>query len=159
MLGISGNTSPTYRENRMATSNTYYRMGIAAGKNMNFPNPSWSTLQSDVGIDGAMGNFMRLMEDWSQNPTTSSTSCGSGASSSKDCLNYFGSIVSLYYSPYDTGIFKCGGCWEVYINGNRNYIFDEDFTNPYGLPPGTPMFHDVETLGYRQLYATRKAGH
>ena len=153
MLGVSGSTSPTYRQNRMATPNTYYRMGIASGKNMNFPSPgssgtaAWTpaVTQNDIGIDGAVGNFMRLMEDWSQSP----------GSSSKDTLNYFGSIVSLYYSTYDTGIFKCGGCWEVYVNGDRNYIFDEDFTNPYGLPPGTPMFHDVESLSYRQLLTTR----
>ena len=144
-MGISSNYSPTVRENRMATPNTYFRMGIVSGKNMNFPNPSWSSLQNDVGIDGAMGNFMRLLEDWSQ----------SSGSSSKDTLNYFGSIVSLYYSTYDTGIFKCGGCWVVYVNGNRNYIFDSDFSNPYQLPPGTPMFHDVETLSYRQLLTGR----
>ena len=42
-LGISGNTSPTARVNRFATANTYYRMGIVGGKNMNFPNPTWST--------------------------------------------------------------------------------------------------------------------
>jgi hypothetical protein len=154
-MGIASNYSPTVRENRMATPNTYYRMGIVSGKNMNFPDPSWdlSTVY-DVGIDGAVGNFMRLMEDWSQNPAGSTTSCGS-ASSTKDCLHYFGSIVSLYYSTYDTGIFKCGSCWEVYANGNRNYIFDEDFTNPYQLPPGTPMFHDVETLNYRQVLTGR----
>jgi len=147
-MGISGNTSPTYRENRMATPNTYYRVAIASGKNMMFPSPSWVVGQNDVGIDGAVGNFMRLLEDWSQSP----------GSSSKDTLNYKGSLVSLYYSTYDTGIFKCGSCWEVYVNGDRNYIFDSDFTSPYGLPPGTPMFHDVETLGYRQLFAKRQSG-
>ncbi len=146
-MGVSGSTSPTYRQNRPATPNTYYRVAIASGKNMMFPSPSWVVGQNDVGIDGAVGNFMRLLEDWSTGPT------GGG----NDYLNYKGSLVSLYYSTYDTGIFKCGGCWEVYTNGNRNYIFDSDFTNPYGLPPGTPMFHDVETLGYRQLLATRQS--
>jgi len=70
-------------------------------------------------------------------------------------LNYFGSIVSLYYATYDTGIFKCGSCSQVYTNGDRNYIFDADFTSPQGLPPGTPMFRDVESLSYRQAFATR----
>ncbi|MGA8068454.1 MAG: hypothetical protein WCA47_14090 [Terriglobales bacterium] len=135
-LGVSGSTSPTYRQNRPASTQTYYRVAIASGKNMNFTSPSWVTSANDVGIDGAVGNFMRLLEDW-------------GSST----LNYKGSIVSLYYSTYETGIFKC--CQEVYVNGNRNYIFDLDFNSPYGLPPGTPMFHDVETLGYRQMFSAR----
>ena len=61
--------------------------------------------------------------------------------------------MSLYYATYDTGIFKC--CSTVIHPPTRNYIFDADFTIPSGLPPGTPMFRDVETLSYRQLFTTR----
>lgn len=145
MMGVSGSTSPTYRQNRLGSPNTYYRLAIAAGKNMNFQSPSWVVGQNDVGIDGALGNFMRLLEDWSSSPS----------STANDTLNYRGSLVSLYYATYNTGIFKCGGCWEVYVNGDRNYLFDLDFSSPYGLPPGTPTFHDVESLSYRQVFTTR----
>ena len=71
----------------------------------------------------------------------------------EDTLNYKGSLVSLYYSTYNTGIYKC--CNTVYDPPTRNYCFDLDFTTPGGLPPGTPMFRDVESLGYRQLFTTR----
>jgi hypothetical protein len=30
-----------------------------------------------------------------------------------------------------------------------------DFANPAGLPPGTPLFRDVNSLGYRQLFTAR----
>jgi len=62
----------------------------------------------------------------------------------------------LYYSTYNTGFYKC--CVAVYFNGTRNFSFDADFKNPAGLPPGTPTFRDVESLGYRQVYATRLTG-
>jgi hypothetical protein len=62
-------------------------------------------------------------------------------------------MASLYYSTYNTGFFKC--CTAVYGVPTRNFIFDADFTNPAGLPPGTPMFRDVESLGYRQLFTAR----
>ncbi len=117
-------------------------MAIAGGKTIRFTFPSWA-ISSDypMGTDGGIGNFLRLLEDWynGNNPYT---------------LNYGGSLVSLYFSTYNTGIFKC--CiYSVYAPPTRKYIFDTDFTTPQGLPPGTPMFKDVETLGYRQLFTTR----
>ena len=35
--------------------------------------------------------------------------------------------------------------------GTRNFNFDVDFLLPDKLPPGTPMFRDVNTLTFRQL--------
>lgn len=121
--------------NRNATT-TYYRVAIAGGKNINFPQPTWAGAPQDFGTDGGVHNFLRYLENWG-NAT----------------LNYKGSIVSLYYSTYNTGVYKC--CTDVYSPPTRNYVFDSDFTTPSGLPPGTPMFRDVETLSYRQLFATR----
>ena len=146
-MGKNDNSSPTTIWNRLPSANTYYRMGIVSGKSTNFASPSWvNSSIGDVGVDGGVGNFMRLLENWGYNPS------GSG----NDTLNYYGSMVNLYYQNYNTGIFKCGGnCWEVYYFGNRHFIFDTDFNNPYNLPPGTPLFHDVETLGYRQLFTPR----
>ncbi|MGD0791798.1 MAG: hypothetical protein ABR920_08510 [Terriglobales bacterium] len=147
MVGIPGNTDVTYRVNggnyagnREATT-TSYRVAIAGGKNMAFPFPNWANTNPDYpfGTDGGVGNFLRFLEDWSG-----------------QALNYGGSLVSLYYSTYNTGIFKC--CtYAVYSPPTRNYVFDVDFTLPggVGLPPGTPLFRDVETLGYRQLFTTR----
>ena len=71
--------------NRNATD-TYYRMAIASGKNMNFPQPTGGG--NDFGTDGGVHNFLRYVE---AGPT----------------LYYRGSLISLYYSEYATGIFKC----------------------------------------------------
>ncbi len=65
-------------------------------------------------------------------------------------VNYAGSLISMYYSQYDTGMFKC--CNSVYGAPTRNYFFDTQFLNPTNLPPGTPMFQDVVSLGFHQNF-------
>jgi hypothetical protein len=114
---------------------TYYRVAVASGKNMNFPFPGWETnADYGFGTDGGVHNFLRFLEDW-------------GGST----LNYEGSLVSLYYATYATGLFKCCN-YSVYTPPTRNYIFDPDFTVPQNLPPGTPMFRDIDNLSYRQSF-------
>ncbi len=123
--------------NRWA-STTYYRVAVAGGKNVNFPFPGWETaVDYGFGTDGGVHNFLRFIEDW-QDP---------GAT-----LNYMGSLVSLYYSTYNTGTFKCCA-YSVYQPPTRNYIFDPNFTQPQNLPPGTPFFRDIDNLSYRQNFA------
>jgi hypothetical protein len=114
--------------NRNANT-TYYRLAIAGGKNMNFPQPAGTG--ADFGTDGGVHNFLRYIESWG------------GAT-----LSYRGSLVSLYYSEYATGTFKC--CTLVYGPPNRNYYFDSAFLDPAKLPPGTPMLQDVVNLTYWQ---------
>jgi hypothetical protein len=126
-------TSPTTLGARAAVT-SYYRLAIAGGKNMNFPKPNWGA--QDYGTDGGTHNFLRYLENWGG-----------------QTLWYKGSLVSLYYSTYNTGVFKC--CAVVYSAPGRKYSFDADFALPGGLPPGTPLFRDVDTLGYRQLFAVR----
>jgi hypothetical protein len=130
---LNGFANPTTVGGRNGTP-TYYRLAIAGGKNMNFPKPA-AFGGNDFGTDGGTHNFLRYLETWG------------GA------LSYKGSLVSLYYSTYLTGVFKC--CTVVYGPPVRNYSFDADFALPAGLPPGTPLFRDVDTLGYRQVFATR----
>jgi hypothetical protein len=136
-VGFGGDGTVTNPGNRNATT-SYYRIAVAGGKNINFPQPTGWAAAQDYGTDGGVHNFLRYLENWGG-----------------QTLNYKGSIVSLYYSTYGTGVYKC--CTTVYSPPARNYIFDLDFESPGGLPPGTPMFRDVETLSYRQLFATRKA--
>jgi hypothetical protein len=138
----NGNWSPTMAQYNRPAVTTYYRVAIAGGKNIAFPFPSWeNSTDYGFGTDGGVHNFLRFLEDWQ---TTNSQ------------LYYGGSLVSLYYATYNTGVFKC--CeYSVYQPPVRHYMFDSDFTLPQGLPPGTPMFRDVETLSYRQLFATRQA--
>ncbi len=113
-----------------AGNTTWYRMAVAAGKTLAFPQPAWGG--QDMGTDGGMHNFLRYIESWG------------------GTLNYEGSLVSLYYSQYATGIFKC--CATVYSPPNRQYQFDQLFLTPANLPPGTPMFQDVVNLSYRQNF-------
>ncbi|MBV9181571.1 MAG: hypothetical protein JO356_09670, partial [Acidobacteria bacterium] len=128
---------PTNPTNRVAT-NTYYRVAVAGGKNINLPIPNWAGGNDyPYATDGGLGNFLRFLEDWTGKK-----------------LNYQGSLVSLYYSTYATGPFKC--CtYSVYTPPIRNYVFDSDFAVPQGLPPGTPMFRDIDALSYRQSFNSR----
>lgn len=135
-LGFGGDGTVTTTGNRNAAT-TYYRVAVAGGKNINFPQPTWGAA-NDYGTDGGVHNFLRYLENW-------------GGQS----FHYKGSLVSLYYATYGTGVYKC--CTTVYSAPTRNDVFDLDFETPSGLPPGTPMFRDVETLSYRQLFTTRQA--
>jgi Tfp pilus assembly protein PilX len=115
---------------RAPNTPTYYRLAIASGKNINFPQPAGTG--QDFGTDGGVHNFLRYIESWG----------GSGG------LYYRGSLVSLYYSQYATGTFKC--CTLVYGPPPRYYYFDSAFLDPAKLPPGTPMLQDVVNLTYWQ---------
>jgi hypothetical protein len=115
---------------------TYFRVAIASGKNLNFPMPAWGgspAVPNDFGTDGGVHNFLRYLEDW-------------GNSTS----NYMGSMVSLYYSQYATGIYKC--CNTVYSPPDRKYAFDLDFLDMTKMPPGTPKFRDVVDVGFQQVF-------
>ncbi|HEY6766401.1 MAG TPA: PilX N-terminal domain-containing pilus assembly protein [Candidatus Sulfotelmatobacter sp.] len=116
---------------------SYYRMAIAAGKSVPFPEPAWAIAAGlkDFGTDGGMHNFLRYLENRGANGAT---------------VNYAGSLISMYYSQYATGVFKC--CNAVYGAPTRNYFFDTQFLNPNNLPPGTPMFQDVVSLSYHQSF-------
>jgi hypothetical protein len=111
-------------------------MGVVSGKGMNFTWPSAGSPHYLFGTDGGVGNFLRLLEDWLN---TSSS------------INYRGSIVSLFTSRQATGTFKYTANQNVYSYSDRNFTFDSDFLMPALLPPGTPMFRDVNTLTFRQL--------
>jgi hypothetical protein len=117
--------------NRSAGTDAYYRMAVSGGKNIPFPQPSWGA--QDYGTDGGMHNFLRYIENW-------------GSVN----LWYNGSLVSMYYAEYATGVFKC--CNVVYSPPTRKYYFDTLFLSPQNLPPGTPTFQDVVNLNYHENF-------
>jgi hypothetical protein len=123
---------PTTPGNRAPGAPAYYRMAISGGKNIPFPIPGFAGVSNDFGTDGGLHNFLRYLESWGQP------------------LNYDGSLVSMYYSEYNTGTFKC--CTTVYSPPTRNYYFDVLFLNPANLPPATPEFQDIDTLSYHQNF-------
>lgn len=109
---------------------TFYRVAIAAGKTVSFPQPGGTG--QDFGTDGGVHNFLRYIENWGG-----------------QTLNYRGSIINLFYSRQAVGTFKC--CNLVYSPPSRGYQFDVEFLNPQLLPPRTPLFRDINTTGFTQM--------
>jgi hypothetical protein len=125
-------TNPTDSTQRPATV-TGYRMAIVTGKGQYFPQPSGT--DASFGSDGGAHNFVRSLENWDTSGTIH---------------RYRGSLVSFFLNRQAVGVFKCCD-QDAYNRGDRAWAFDTDFLLPTKLPPGTPMFRDVNTLTFRQL--------
>jgi len=127
--------SPFNVNARQAPNDSWYRLGVVAGKQISFPKPAWDTTtidgSQDFGTDGGVHNFLRFLENWNST------------------LHYEGSIVSMFYSRQANGLFNSGS--NNYSPPTRGYSFDVNFLNPNLLPPRTPMFRDVNTTGFTQL--------
>jgi hypothetical protein len=102
------------------------------GKGPYFTRPTHYVTSEDFGTDGGIHNFLRYIENWSN-----------------QTLNYRGSLVSLFYNRQATGVFK--RCGTIYQPPSRGYNFDVEFLQPQLLPPRTPLFRDVNTTGFTQL--------
>lgn len=137
-IPISGGSNDRY------AITTYYRTAIAAGKTIAFNN-GLNNPDAYFGMDGGVHNFLRFLENWG--------GASPAGPSGQQSLYYKGSMVSLYWSQYATGTFKC--CTLVYQPPNRQYYFDPLFSSPQNLPPGTPMFRNVDDLSYRQNMIAR----
>jgi len=125
---------PDISADRSPSAQAYYRTAISGGKSIPFPQPTWTNVANDFGTDGGMHNFLRYLESWGQT------------------LNYDGSLVSMYYSEYNTGTYKDGPGGDVYAPPPRNYYFDVLFLTPSNLPPATPQFQDIDNLSYHQNF-------
>lgn len=134
-----GQGVPALQPNRIAVT-SYYRVAVAGGKTIAFNNTT-GVPDTFFGSDGGIHNFLRFMEDWG------------GFGGGQQQLFYKGSLVSLYWNAYATGTFKC--CNMVYNPPDRQYTFDPLFQLPQNLPPGTPMFRNVDNLSYRQNQVAR----
>jgi hypothetical protein len=127
--------NPNSSTNRPATT-TGYRFAVVTGKSLAFPYPTTGTPNFLFGTDGGAGNFLRMMENWRLTGVD---------------LNYRGSMVSLFIAQQATGTFKYHATPVVYDYADRNFKFDDEFLQPALLPPGTPMFRDVNLLSFRQI--------
>ncbi len=147
-INSAGQNYPASPQNRIAVT-SYYRVAVAGGKTIAFTNTAQNP-EFAFGMDGGIHNFLRFLEDWGGVPSPP----GSGAATvSPQSLWYEGSLVSLYWNTYATGTFKC--CGLVYNPPDRQYTFDPLFSIPSNLPPGTPMFRNVDNLSYRQNQVAR----
>jgi hypothetical protein len=134
-------TTTTATPERCPTADAYYRVAVSGGKNIPFPQPGWAVGNNnlkDFGTDGGMHNFLRYLENWGN-----------------QTLHFNGSLVSMYYSEYNTGTFKC--CTVVYSPPTRDYYFDVLFLSPANLPPATPEFQDIVNLSYHQNFTPGNA--
>ena len=57
-------------------------------------------------------------------------------------------MATLYYNRQAVGTYKC--CTTVYGAPIRSFVFDADFPQPALLPPLTPMFRDLNVIGFSQ---------
>ena len=115
--------------NRPRAAQSYYRVAVLAGKGPSFTLVAADNAQPDFGTDGGAHNFLRLLE-------------GGGT------FNYRGSMATLFYSRQAVGTYKC--CTTVYGPPTRAYVFDQDFIQPALLPPLTPMFRDLNVVGFSE---------
>jgi hypothetical protein len=133
------NTAAPAGRNRATQS--YYRVAILAGKATTFPLPTDPNATIAEGTDGGMHNFLRMLEGGAAGTTT---------------VNYRGSMATLFFSRQATGNFKCcsnsasGGDGIVYSVPVRAFQFDADFLTPALLPPNTPVFRDMNAVGFSQ---------
>ncbi|MEW5981364.1 MAG: pilus assembly PilX N-terminal domain-containing protein [Acidobacteriota bacterium] len=125
---------PHRAASRPAT-NTWYRVAILAGKGVKFPRPTAGSPPINFGTDGGVHNFLRYLESWSN-----------------DTVYYRGSLASLYYNRQAVGVFKDGSNTYDFPNV-RDFRFDIDFLDMNLLPPRTPLFRDVNVLGFTQILA------
>jgi hypothetical protein len=122
--------SPNDKAGRPAVT-TGYRFAMVGGKSVAFAKPAWATA-GDWGTDGGVHNFMRMLENWGGDTTW-----------------YRGAMISLYTARQFIGTYKFNS--NIYSPGTRAFSFDTDFLDPTLLPPGTPMFRDINTLRFRQI--------
>lgn len=123
-------------------STTSYRFAAIAGKGLSFPycGGACGSPGHLYGTDGGAGNFFRLLEDWG------------ATGSSPEGIRYRGSIISLHVNRQAVGAYKfTSSNNHIYNAGPRNFTYDSDFLIPDELPPGTPMFRDINTLQFRQI--------
>jgi len=125
-------SSPYDIAGRARSANTWYRVAIIAGKGPIFANPAGTG--ATFGTDGGAHSFLRFLEGNGPNPNT---------------IHYLGSLATFFYHRQAIGAFRCCGAL-VYGVPARDYKFDTDFLDPSKLPPLTPVFRDLNTLGFSQ---------
>ncbi len=122
---------PFALSSRTATETTV-RFAMLAGDARSSYENSPNQGGSDPRLTGGVHNFKRFLENWS------------GVR-----LNYAGSLINLFNSRNNNGAFKC--CSKVYSPPTRNWVFDATFLDPTRLPPGTPMFQNIQLTGFERM--------
>jgi hypothetical protein len=119
------------------TSETSVRAGIIAGNNLSAMsgNPDQGN-GADSRLSGGLHNFPRFLEDWN---------------TASRRWNFVGSLIPLYHSTQAMGPWWYVNPYSLYYAPIRDWAFDDTFTDPNRLPPGTPSFQHIEPTGFRQV--------
>lgn len=75
---------------------------------------------------------------------------GANEGAAPDAVHYRGSLATFFYNRQAVGIFKGSGNVVYNIPAFRDYMFDVDFLDPALLPPNTPVFRDMNAVGFSQ---------
>jgi Tfp pilus assembly protein PilV len=127
-----------YESNNRLAATTYYRFASMAGKGIAFNEPFTN---SRAGSDGGVNNYARFLENWFE-----------------VTFHYRGSMIGLWYNRQAVAPFRnatsSGGNPvnnNAYYPPERDIQFDTDFLTMSKLPPATPMFRDINVLGFTQV--------
>lgn len=131
--------SPYAVGGRPRSGHTWYRVAIIAGKGRIFPRPS-NGEGATFGTDGGVHSFLRFLE-------------GDGGDNT---IHYRGSMATFFFNRQAVSPFKCCS-GVVYSVPTRAYSFDVAFLNPAQLPPLTPVFRDLNSLGFTQTFRDEDA--
>jgi hypothetical protein len=139
---------PYQADNYRTPRNTVYRFGLIGGFTPSWYSGFWGSASSNQGgsspySSGGLNNFLRFLEDWSNDP---------GSNDGVSFATYAGSLIRCYKSQQGNGAFKRTGAGTdtVYVPPNRDWIFDLDFSQPCTLPPGSPFLQLVDFKGFQQ---------
>jgi hypothetical protein len=121
---------------RRRSSDTWYRVAVIAGKGRIFPRPQ-NGEGATFGTDGGVHSFLRFLEG--------------NATAGNNAIHYRGSMATFFFNRQAVSPFKCCG-GVVYAVPARDYSFDIAFLNPAQLPPLTPVFRDLNSLGFTQSF-------
>jgi hypothetical protein len=119
------------------TQETSVRAGIIAGNNLSAMSGAPDQGNgADSRLSGGLHNFPRFLEDWN---------------TASRRWNFVGSLIPLYHSTQAMGPWWYVNPYSLYYAPIRDWAFDDTFTNPNQLPPGTPSFQHIEPTGFRQV--------
>lgn len=111
-------------------TDTQVRFAMISGDSLTARAPG--TNGNFEGLNGGLHNLLRFLETWKDNR-----------------LNYSGSLINLYNSFNNNGKWKC--CTTVYDPPIRDWTFDNTFSDPNRLPPGSPFVYYLSFTGFQRV--------
>jgi type II secretory pathway pseudopilin PulG len=117
---------------RVATP-TQVRFAMLAGDSLVGSTPTVAGLDpTSSGFNGGLHNFKRFLETWTNVR-----------------MNYSGSLINLFNASNNNGRHKSNGI--TYNPPIRDWTFEDSFTDPFRIPPGTPFVYFTTFTGFERV--------